>query len=548
MLAAADPAYAHEVERQLAETGRATVWVPAAAPLAEGWIPDADLRDPRALPVLVIAGLDDAHLAEAIVAVADDLGDAEIVVEQRAPSGLQDFESRTVALCNRGVPSFAVETDGTLHTALMRSCTGWPSGVWIDEPRRTAPDGSNFQLQHWTHVFDYALVSGGGDWRHADVPERSAEFSHPLLPVTASGSLSGLAAAGSLLQVEPAGVVALGALKAAGNPLARGSAQRVDTGHVAIRLVETRGGDADVAVRAPLGTVSDLRAADLLERPRGGHRLTTLHGHQIGTALARLELPRLLDAGNASLAPDAEIAQPLYARYWLHNRGPAPLGGLPAVAHLDPHQLTAAAGSEATLRLTLASDSSDAPLAGTVSLVCPPGWSVGPASLPFTLPAGEHLEADVVVTTPAGVRPGVYPVRAQLAITDAGVPAAWRQVVEDVALVSVGGADDSGLIYLAEEPVDVVVHAGDSARLTATVGSDAGGDLSLEAHLISPWGTWEWIGPAALGAVLPARGTVEVGFDVSPPAWVEPGQWWALIRIGCAGRLVYSPAVKVRVQ
>ena len=129
-----------------------------------------------------------------------------------------------------------------------------------------------------------------------------------------------------------------------------------------------------------------------------------------------------------------------------------------------------------------------------------------------------------------------------------GVPAAWRQVVEDVALVSVGGADDGGLIHLVREPADVVVAAGDSARLTATVGSDAGGDLSLEAHLISPWGTWEWIGPAALGAVLPARGTVEIGFDVSPPAWVEPGQWWALIRIGCAGRLVYSPAVKVMVQ
>jgi alpha-mannosidase len=446
------------------------------------------------------------------------------------------------------VPSFAVETDGTLHTALMRSCTGWPSGIWIDEPRRTAPDGSNFQLQHWTHVFDYALVSGGGDWRHADVPERSAEFSHPLLPVTSSRSLSGLAAAGSLLQVEPAGAVQLGALKAAGNPLARGSAQRVDTGHVTIRLVETRGGEADVAVRSPLGTVSDLRAADLLERPHGGHHLTTLHGHQIGTALARLDLPRLLDAENASLAPDAEIAQPLYARYWLHNRGPAPLGGLPAVAHLDPHQLTAAADSTFALRLTLASDSSDAPLAGTVSVVCPPGWSAGPASLPFTLPAGEHLEADVVVTTPADLEPGVYPVRAQLAVTDPGVPAAWRQMVEDVALVSVGGADDGGLVYLAKEPADVVVAAGDSARLSATVGSEAGGDLSLEAHLISPWGTWEWIGPAALGAVLPARGTVEVGFDVSPPAWVEPGRWWALIRIGCAGRLVYSPAVKVTVR
>jgi len=29
---------------------------------------------------------------------------------------------------------------------------------------------------------------------------------------------------------------------------------------------------------------------------------------------------------------------------------------------------------------------------------------------------------------------------------------------------------------------------------------------------------------------------------------VQPGEWWALIRVGCAGRLVYSPAVKVTVR
>ena len=79
------------------------------------------------------------------------------------------------------------------------------------------------------------------------------------------------------------------------------------------------------------------------------------------------------------------------------------------------------------------------------------------------------------------------------------------------------------------------------------MGTHARADLALEAHLISPWGTWEWIGPAALGAVLPARGRVELGFDVTPPPWQDPGQWWALVRVGCAGRLVYTPAVKVTV-
>ncbi len=126
-------------------------------------------------------------------------------------------------------------------------------------------------------------------------------------------------------------------------------------------------------------------------------------------------------------------------------------------------------------------------------------------------------------------------------------------MVEDVCVVQVGARHEAELVYLADGPsgpsgpADIALAAGDTARLTVAVGSHAGAELSLEAHLISPWGTWEWIGPAALGAVLPARGSVELGFDVSPPAWLEPGQWWALVRIGCAGRLLYSPAVQVTV-
>ena len=92
--------------------------------------------------------------------------------------------------------------------------------------------------------------------------------------------------------------------------------------------------------------------------------------------------------------------------------------------------------------------------------------------------------------------------------------------------------------------VSPIIAVCEGSAPTAAIGSEACGDLNLEAHLISPWGTWDWIGPASAGAVLPARSSVDVTFDVAPPSWAEPGQWWALIRIGCAGRLLYTEAAK----
>ena len=539
----ADNAFSAAVLETAEHAGR--VWIPAGTPLADVWVPSADLRGSRALPVLVVDSPDGVEAA--VTALVDDLADAEITVDH-ATGSAEDFEDRTVAIINRGVPSFAVDSDGTLHTSLMRSCTGWPSGTWIDPPRRTAPDGSNFQLQHWTHTFDYAIAAGDGDWRVAEMPSRSADFGQPLLGVVAHHppDSGGLPPWGSLLEIEPAKAVALGALKVAGNPTARCSARHVDAQDgIVIRLVESLGRTVDVEVHSGLRSVDTDDRLDLLEQPvaASGNRL---HGYEIATLRAQLNLPRVLDADRAQLAPEAEPAQPLFARYWLHNRGPAPLGGLPAVAHLHPRQLGVEPAAPVAIQLTAASDA-DTPLHGRVHLVAPPGWTVEPDELPFVLPPGEYLEADLAVTMPAGTAAGLYPVRAELALTGAAMPVSWRQTVEDVCVVSVGATDDRVLRILTDpDPVDV--SAGATARIGVTVGTDCYAALSAEAHLITPWGTWEWMGPNIIGADVPARGTVDLEFDVSPPPWVEPGVWWALIRVGCAGELVYSPAVEVRVH
>lgn len=436
------------------------IWVPAARPLKDVWVPGADLRRVDALPVLIV---DVAAVAALIV----ELEDAEIVVDQDAPADLEQFEHRTVAVFNRGVPSFAVDADGTLHTSLMRSCTGWPSGTWIDPPRRTAPDGSNFQLQHWTHTFDYAVVCGDGDWRESEITSRSAEFGQPLMCVAAEHdpSSGGLPSWGSLLEVEPERDVALGALKVVGNPIAVGSSRRVNaTDGIALRLVETRGRTTDVVIRSGLRNVSAPQRLDLLEQPLADQRAgLTLRGYEIATFGIQLNLPRVLDADDVALGPNAEPAQPLYARYWLHNRGPAPLGGLPAVVHLHPHQLAVDPDDPVRLQLTAVSDATDVALHGKVRLIAAPGWTVEMDELPFVLPPGDFVESIVDLTMPPDTQPGLYPLRAELGLTGTAIPESWRQVVEDVCVVAVGATDDRMLRFVTD-PEPVVLAAGRPPR------------------------------------------------------------------------------------
>ena len=548
VLAAVDPCYGAELQRRLA-MGSARLWVPADADLAQRWIPGADLTGVRALPVLIVAG---PGATEELIAA---LAAAEITVEQDAAAGIGPFEARSVAVMNRGVPGFAVEPDGVLHTSLMRSCTGWPSGTWIDPPRRTAPDGSNFQLQHWTHTFDYAVAAGDGDWRAAGIAGRSAEYSQPLLAVHTDhpAVAGGLPGTGSLLGVEPASDVTLVALKATGNPIATGSCAPVDPrSGITLRLVQTSGRPTEVSVTSGMRHLDGAERLDLLEQPVAGEKDLRLHGFEIATVRARLDLPHVLNGDHVTLAPDAEVAQPIYARYWLHNRGPAPLGGLPAVAHVHPTEVSGEPGTSLPLRVTAASDCTDAALHGRVRVLCPDGWAATPDVLAFVLPPGGYLETDVQVALPADIPAGRYPVRIELAVTggakDTQIPVAWRQLVEDVCVVTVGDPGDTPLLRLVAEPAAVEVVAGEHADLSVVVGSAAGAPLSLEAHLISPWGTWEWLGPNVLGADVPAGGTVAFDFDVAPPPWVGPGQWWALVRIAAAGRVLYTPAVSVRVR
>ncbi|MDH6118503.1 alpha-mannosidase [Kitasatospora sp. GAS204A] len=549
----------------LAAHGR--VWVPAGKALTEVWQPGADLRDLRALPALVVA--DPAALAE-------DLGDA--LIGASCPGQLPAAErltDHTAALLTYGLPGFAVDPTGALHLSLLRSCTGWPSGVWIDPPRRTAVDGSSFQLQHWTHDFHYALVSGEGDWRALTLPAQGQEFNHPLLTRLAPAHGGPLPATHCWLRVEPAREVRLSALKPTGNPIAAGSAAELDpAAGVTLRLVESTGLGRTARLSGAL-TLDGVHRADLLERPQEPLERLDLTGAQVLTLTARPGASA--SSGGRPLGPVAELAQPVHARYWLHNRGPAPLGYLPVSVGVSPGLLTAHGGGSTgagggagegegegaalELSVVLASQLRDAAVEGTVELIAPDGWQVSPRRRPYRLDPAGQVRFSATVTPPADALSGLYFVAVR---TEYG-----GQQIEDVTTVAVGELPD-----LLPAPGELPDGWGQAQGTKAATGRDTGlsvevgaesvrvapggrgllevvltnrtrGEIRGELQAVSPWGSWPALGAPVRGFALAPGERRAVGFEVAPPLDTDPGAYWAVCKVMWFGRCQYAPTVEL---
>ena len=121
-------------------------------------------------------------------------------------------------------------------------------------------------------------------------------------------------------------------------------------------------------------------------------------------------------------APAAEPAQPVYTRYWLHGKGPAPAGNLPVAVHVRPGRTALPASGAATLRVTVACGL--APAAGQVELDVPPGLRAAPdRPLRYDLPPGGHAGWDLAVSATPETRAGRYFVAAR--IRD-GLGHCWR--------------------------------------------------------------------------------------------------------------------------
>jgi alpha-mannosidase len=584
---AASADHAAELTRQLEAQGWARVWVPGVESSPEP-VAFPDLRGHGSLPILVVAGDGDEELLRALDALVEDLDDAIIDVEQ-PPALAGDaaiVEDYTVAVLNRGLPGFNVEHRGNLYLSLMRSCSGWPSGVWIDPPQRSAPDGSNFQFQHWSHVFEYALVGSPGDWRSAGVVRHGHEYNNPLIARVLEAHPGDLPASTGLVEVRPSSVV-LTALKPSGRQLARMAPGHFDAdGRVVLRLYESAGRASEVTVAA-FRQLTDAETTDLLEDAgseaevaEGSVRLS-VEPFQIVTLRARTGdwWGDGADRGRAPLV--GEVAQPVFADYWLHNKGAAPTGYQPVTVQIRPRQMTG--GGPFRVPVVVASERTDVPTAGSVIIDVPPAWVATPRERPYRLAPGAHLAFETNVSVADDAPDGRYFVAAR--ITDGG------QTHEDVVTIDLDrGAERSdeeladpggrspvlgraieralataGLDARSPEPdalddgsrgpdleVELIdrqirVRPGERSALRLSVRNCVASEIRGEAQLISPHDTWAFAGPWTQGFAVAPGAEIPIEFAVAPPPGTNPGTWWALVKVMYFGRLHYTESVPLEV-
>jgi hypothetical protein len=281
-------------------------------------------------------------------------------------------------------------------------------------------------------------------------------------------------------------------------------------------------------------------------------------------------------AGDASLG--AELVQPVFTRYWLHGKGPAPAGNLPVTVHLSPGRIslgepgtpaapappgTAAAGS---LGLTVACGPE--PASGEVTLDVPSGLAVTcadgtfPGPLRYGLPGRGHARWDLSVRALPGARPGRYFVAARIG-DDLG------QVLEDTALITIGeppgpapglprgellaALEASQQPQTAEADVDLApatldLAPGGCATLTVRLANRTASVIRGESQLVSPFGSWCGTRGWTRGFTVGPDETVVLDYPVTLPPAARPGaHWWALAKVMYFGRVHYTECAEIRV-
>jgi alpha-mannosidase len=90
---------------------------------------------------------------------------------------------------------------------------------------------------------------------------------------------------------------------------------------------------------------------------------------------------------------------------------------------------------------------------------------------------------------------------------------------------------------------------GATGEVAVAVTNGLASPLRAEAQLVSPFGSWEALGPWTQGVHAAPGERVTARFRVRIPGDARPGtQWWALVKVMYFGRVRYSATVPVTVS
>jgi hypothetical protein len=356
---------------------------------------------------------------------------------------------------------------------------------------------------------------------------------------------------------------------------------------VALRLNESSGRSTKATIRSRW-PITGASSTNVLEedaralRPSGTTVEVGLEPYEIATVAATLQVTASDGTEPTDIAPRAEAAQPVFADYWLHNKGAAPMGYQAVTVQIKPSYLEG--DGPYSVPIVVASERTEGAAAGSVSLIVPPGWEADPTERIYRLAPGAYLAFDASVRPAPGAAPGRYFVAARIA-DDAG------QLHEDVATIDhraggdgrdghqVPGGRSAALEWAVERALETAgvgledgaaSHAGArhdpggelqvelvAGDLTVAPGSDgtlrvslrnlAASEIRGEAQVLSPLETWSTITPWTQGFAVEPGGETTISFSVAPPMDVATGTYWALVKVMYFGRLLYSESVPVKI-
>jgi alpha-mannosidase len=479
------------------------------------------------IPELLVMGVDDAALEKAVAALIDDLEDNEIALpEQANDTGAScPADDYGVALINRGTLGASVENDGTMCLHLFHTAS-WPGKGWGDG--KLSPF---FVPEHKSHSFSYALYPHQGDWRQAGTVEAGYEYNNPLIARQAQIHPGVLPARHSFLSVKGEGLVVT-TVKPKGEPLAEFASPKAPTSFIC-RLYESRGRRCEAAL-ACWPKITSARMTDLLEKSGEKGALPVRKDGSVALAIGpcaietvELDLARPTHKTEpAVIGPSADAIQPLHARYWEHNLGPAPIGNQAMTVTLEG-QVAPVGTSRFTVHLT--NDRTDQEAVGSIRLSAPQGWMLIPSQAPYRVPPGGHHIYEISVTIPEGSSPGFI----TACIEDGG------QMIEDA--MAVGEIEpvscllkqiENGWELLLENPNACAIRGrADLMTPLETWGAELVGEYArLSVQPMSQPFALEGRGRAALQFVVPREARDQFACE----------RMWAVAKVMYHGRLIYA--------